>query len=516
MNSFNFSEGFYRIYDIFLTIAFMVLARVGNINRLGDVSPGEWGKLLGIDRIPAVKTMREKADELSHGQNEANLDKWISEHSSTWMEKNEDTIGRLYVDGHVRTYFGKTKLPRRYVSRQHLCLRGMTDYWINDQNGAPFFNVTTPFSKGLIEILQTKIIPKLLEEMPCQKTAYELAENPDIYRFLIIFDREGYSMKLFKDLWEKHRIACQTYNKYPKDAWDENDFIEVEVIHPFDNVEKTKIAEKRVYDKTNDFYCREVRQLTESGHQVSVISTDFISKAEYIYSHMQSRTSQENFFKYARQDYNIDTLNSYEKTNVDETETVVNPVYRQLEKDLNSLRAKLARRTLKRQQLTLKENPTEKERRNFEEREGMLTKEILEFEETITEKKKTRKNTDKYITVKELPEEFEFVQFHGGRKKFIDIIKMIAYRAEVAMSNVIMPILGKYEKDTAKSIIESIFKTPANIIPLYDKNILKVELHYTSSHKKDKIIQSLMNFLNETEMEFPETNLKLFYKFVSK
>ncbi len=204
------------------------------------------------------------------------------------------------------------------------------------------------------------------------------------------------------------------------------------------------------------------------------------------------------------------------KTNVDETETVVNPVYRQLEKDLNSLRAKLARRTLKRQQLTLKENPTEKERRNFEEREGMLTKEILEFEETITEKKKTRKNTDKYITVKELPEEFKFVQFHGGRKKFIDIIKMIAYRAEVAMSNVIMPILGKYEKDTAKSIIESIFKTPANIIPLYDKNILKVELHYTSSHKKDKIIQSLMNFLNETEMEFPETNLKLFYKFVSK
>ncbi len=134
----------------------------------------------------------------------------------------------------------------------------------------------------------------------------------------------------------------------------------------------------------------------------------------------------------------------------------------------------------------------------------------------LPKRKKTRKNTDKYITVKELPEEFKFVQFHGGRKKFIDIIKMIAYRAEVAMSNVIMPILGKYEKDTAKSIIESIFKTPANIIPLYDKNILKVELHYTSSHKKDKIIQSLMNFLNETEMEFPETNLKLFYKFVSK
>lgn len=497
-------------------MAFMVLSRVVNINQLGEVSPGEWGKLLGIDRIPCSKTIRVKSDILSHNSNEENLDKWIVERSTNWMEEAKNIIGRFYLDGHVRTYFGKTKLPRRYVSRQRLCLRGMTDYWVNDEHGTPFFCITTEFSKGLIEMLRNKIIPKLLEEVPNQPSSKELLNNPNIYRFLIIFDREGYSLKLFKTLWNEYRIACQTYNKYPKEKWDDNDFIDVEVTLPFGSVEKTKIADKTIYDKTNDFYYREVRQLTETGHQVSVVSMDFINSAGQIYGFMDSRTSQENYFRYARQDYNIDTLSSYEKAEVDETETVINPKYRQLEKDLNSCRGKLARRVLKRKQLTLKENPTKRERRKYEEKEGLLTKEISDFELTIKEKREQRKQTDKYITVKELPEEFKFVRFHGGRKKFIDIIKMIAYRAETAMANIILPELSRHDKDIAKAVIKAIFKTPANIIPDYRKKQLTVELHYLSTHKKDKIIQKLMEVLNGTEFSFPGTDLRLFYKFVSK
>ena len=69
----------------------------------------------------------------------------------------------------------------------------------------------------------------------------------------------------------------------------------------------------------------------------------------------------------------------------------------------------------------MKGNPTKRERRKYEEKEGLLTKEILDLELTIKEKREQRKETDKYITVKELPEEFKFVRFHGGRKKFIDI-----------------------------------------------------------------------------------------------
>ena len=47
------------------------------------------------------------------------------------MEQTDraQSAGVFYADGHVRLYHGKlTDLPRRYVARERLCLRGTTDY----------------------------------------------------------------------------------------------------------------------------------------------------------------------------------------------------------------------------------------------------------------------------------------------------------------------------------------------------------------------------------------------------
>jgi hypothetical protein len=49
---------------------------------------------------------------------------WSSTLAEEWMAADPETAGTLYIDGHVRVYHGAlTKLPRRYVSRQRLCLR---------------------------------------------------------------------------------------------------------------------------------------------------------------------------------------------------------------------------------------------------------------------------------------------------------------------------------------------------------------------------------------------------------
>ena len=46
-------------------------------------------------------------------------------------------------------------------------------------------------------------------------------------RFLLIFDREGYRPAFFRRMWEKHRIACITYHKFPKEDWPTSEFSEV-------------------------------------------------------------------------------------------------------------------------------------------------------------------------------------------------------------------------------------------------------------------------------------------------
>jgi hypothetical protein len=58
--SFELPPGFYGIESIFLLMGFMALARIKSIEQLRYHAPGEWGKLLGLDRVPEVRTLRQK------------------------------------------------------------------------------------------------------------------------------------------------------------------------------------------------------------------------------------------------------------------------------------------------------------------------------------------------------------------------------------------------------------------------------------------------------------------------
>ena len=165
--------GFYSCLHILLTLGFMALSRIRRPEGLRHVRAGEFGKVLGLDRVPEVRTLRAKITLMARtGDPQA----WMRELAKTWMESDPIEAGYLYIDGHVRVYHGdQAVLPRRYVSRERLCLRGTTDYWINDALGRPFFVVSKAVTAGLADTLLTDIVPQLLLSVPDQPTAEELA-----------------------------------------------------------------------------------------------------------------------------------------------------------------------------------------------------------------------------------------------------------------------------------------------------------------------------------------------------
>ena len=67
---FTLPGGYYSQTHIFMMLAFMALCRIKTIEQLGYTAPGEWGKLIGLDRCPAVKTLRAKVKELTAGDTE--------------------------------------------------------------------------------------------------------------------------------------------------------------------------------------------------------------------------------------------------------------------------------------------------------------------------------------------------------------------------------------------------------------------------------------------------------------
>jgi hypothetical protein len=506
---FSLPKGYYSLVQIFLLLAFMALSRIKTVERLRYSPPGELGKLLGLDRIPEVRTLRKKLALLSQREE---VGQWSGRLSREWMEADPEAAGILYVDGHIRRYHGhKTALPRRYVARERLCLRGTTDYWVNDQIGRPFFVVTTPFTAGLLDTLRNDIVPRLLNDVPDQPSDEQLRANPYLSRFTMVFDREGYSPDFFREMWAL-RIACQTYNKYPKDDWPLGEFTDVCVAMPHGHAVDMQLAERGTR-MPNGLWMREIRKLSESGHQTSVLATDYLREAGEVGAHMFTRWSQENFFKYMIQHFDIDHLIEYQTEPADETRQVVNPAYRKLESGIKSKAATRARRAAAFGQLHLNEPLSEKHVAAYEREKAALREEIEQLDLDLEERKTKRRQTPRHIALGQLPEDQRFAQLAPVRKQLIDTIRMVAYRAETAMALSLRDWLGR--TDDARPLLREIFRTEADLIPDYANGTLTVRLHHLTNAMSDAAARTLAATLNESATRYPGTDLRLIYKLVS-
>jgi hypothetical protein len=300
-------KGYYGLDSILLLLALMALARMESLESLRYKAPGEWGKLLGLDRIPEVRTLRIKMNTLCANGKAA---KWSADLSEGWMQQNPDQAGVLYVDGHTRVYNGaQSQLPRHYVARQKLCLRATVDFWVNAMDGQPFFAINKVVDPGLVKVIEEDIVPRLASDVPNQPNLEQLDADPLLQRFTLVFDREGYSPDLWSRLKAK-RVACLSYNKFPKQDWDVLEFSERSVTLVNGQTTRMQLAERGTC-LNNGLWAREVRKLSVQGHQTSILSTNYKMELIALALHMFARWSQENFFKYAREHYNLDRLAGY-------------------------------------------------------------------------------------------------------------------------------------------------------------------------------------------------------------
>lgn len=504
--------GYYRMSSIFLLLSFMALARLKSVESLRYSAPGEWGKLLGLDRVPEVRTLREKIGLLAVGKKPM---EWSSDLCKEWMKGAPEQCGALYVDGHVRVYHGKKALlPRRYVAREKLCLRGSIDYWVNAMDGQPFFFAHKDVSSGLVNALENDIVPRLLKDVPNQPTEQMLEENPLLSRFTIIFDREGYSPELFLRMKEK-RIACLTYHKFPKDEWRSEEFEEYTVTLPSGAEAKMKLAERGIH-LSKILWLREIRRLTRNGHQTSILSTDYESNATRLAVRMFARWSQENFFKYARENFSLDRLVEYGVEAIPEAENikVVNPNYRQIDQQVRKEQADLNRRLAELGALKAPALVGEKESIDaFQERQAELNELIIQLQERICQLKAQRKTTEKHITLSDLPKEDRFTRCVPRAKHLLDTIKMIAYRAETAMANILREVMSRDED--ARNLLRAIYTTEGDLVPNLGEKTLTVRLHHLANRCSDAAVKHLCKELTATETIFPDTDLRLIYELVS-
>ncbi len=504
---FTLPKGFYPMESVFLLLAYLALGRVPSLEQLRYQAPGEWGKLLGLDRIPEVKTLREKVALLA-GDAERTA-RWSGGLARDWMAGDVQAAGVLLIDGHTRVYHGAlTKLPRRYVSRERLCLRATTDYWVNALDGQPFFCVTKPVDPGLQKTLEHDIVPRLLVDIPGQPDDGILESDPLLHRFTLVFDREGYSPGLFLRLKEQ-RIAILTYHKHQGPDWAEGEFGPRALTHPNGETSTVLLAERGTC-LSNGLWVREVRRLDERGHQTAILSTDYRSDLATAAAAMFARWHQENFFKYMRQHYGLDRLVEHGTSPLPDTTRLVNPAWRALDNQVRRLAGAHARQSAVFAGGILRpgENTPAAAARH-EQKQGAALQALRETQDQLDELKARRRLTPKQIELQDLPDDQRFAKLRGTRKHFIDTIKLIAYRAETSLVQLARETLRR--ADDARSFVRGLMQTTVNLRPDPERRELHVELHGQANPVHDATVAALCAELNATETHYPGTNLRLIY-----
>ena len=478
----------------------MFLCRIKNVEQLKKHSPGELGKLLGLDRIPESGYFRTKMKQITE---QSKCDELHTLLLSSWTKDMPEMF--FYIDGHVRVYHGqKANLPKRFVSREKLCLSGTTEYWVNDQDGLPLMVLTAELNEKLKIAIQ-EVIPIILKEVP-------LPPDPAEPVLTLVFDREAYEPKWFAKLWKNHRIAVITYRKNVRDKWDESLFYNTD-IQCYNTDVTMRICEMGT--QLNGCWFREVRKLSESGHQTAIITTHPTLAVEKTAAKMFVRWTQENFFKYVMENFDFDRMIQYGTESVDQKLSIPNPEYNRLSYMLKKEREKKGRIEARLFKKINKDGQADIQKINaILLKNNDLVQSIDEHNQEIESLLKRRKEVPSRITVQQMPKEQRYNKLKQESKKLKNAIVMIDYRAESALYNILVEFYRDAKKD-GRQILQEIFTSDADMIPDYQNNILRIRLHSLSTPRTNIAANKLCDFLNQTETLFPLTNMRLVYETVA-
>ena len=374
----------------------------------------------------------------------------------------------------------------------------------------PFFVVSQAVDPGLLKVLEEAIVPRLEKDVPGQPSEEALAADPLRHRFTLVFDREGYSPAFIARMKQK-RIACLTYHKHPGEDWPIDEFVLTQTRLPSGEAVTMALAERGTF-LGGEGWVREIRKLTESGHQTAVLSTDYSGDMPHVAVAMFARWSQENFFRYMRQHFSLDSLVDYRTEIIPETTPVVNPAYRTLDGQVRKKIGIRGRKVAEFGAVNLEGDLESHKVETFERRKAELQESIAQLDEEIAVLKAERKATKKHIPFNELPEEARFERL-STQKHFIDTIKMIAYRAETAMAHVLREKMTRH--DDARHLLRAIYNTEIDLLPNTHNKTLTLRLHPLANESADEAVRHLCTELNTTKTLFPGTDLRLIYESVS-
>lgn len=482
---------FYGLRTTLVAYVLLALLRIPRPETLKEYPPGELGRIVGLDRMPEVKTLRRKLARLASLKGSYRLGREVARQR---IAERGKVLGFLYIDGHVRAYHGKRKVPKAYVTRMHLAAPASTDYWVNDQRGDPLFVVTAEANAAMTKML-IPVLSEVRELLGSRRHS------------TVVFDRAGWSPGVFQELLAMD-FDILTYRKGRIRHIAEKRF----------TLHKAKLDGRPVEYLLNDqpvrflkgkLRLRQVTRLTETGHQTPIVTSRWELRAIVVAHRMFERWRQENFFKYLREEYLIDALADYQVEPDDPGRSVPNPARKAAVKEVHAARVHLRklRESYGAAAIDYIHGPTSKDS-GFEIAEEKIRMEIEKATNHIKRLQARRDSFPARITVADAQKGQEMVKLSTERKHLTNVLKMVAYQSESDLVELIRPHYNRVE-DEGRTFIQMALQDTADIEPMNDR--LRIKLAPLSSTHRSRVLESLCVALNKTKTLFPGTQLQMHY-----
>jgi transposase-like protein len=498
-------KGFYGLRAVLLMGVFLALLREPRAEAATRIRPADLGRVLGLDRAPEVKTLRRKLSELAAYGRGALLQAALGRHHAS---ARPDAMGFLYLDGHVRVYTGTRELPKTHIARMRIAGPATEETWVGDGDGDPVMVITAAPSKSLAAEL-ARLLPDLRALI-----------GPD-RACTVVFDRGGYSPAVFTEII----AAGFDVLTYFKGAWapSANEaFTTVDYESPDGTAHTYDLAERLIdlpvpaqpatggqgAKPASTLRLRLIVRRSPGGHQTPILTNRTDLSAAQVAHRMAARWRQENYFKYAREHFALDALDSYADQPDDPTRLVPNPAKARAGDQVSAARAQLA---AAQGGVTDAINDAGIRARQ----PGSGGKATVDPAAALA---LTAANSDldaAKAASRETPSHLPLGQVRPGsrlleteRKLLTHAIRMSAYNTESALARLLRPHYARGD-DEARALLREAFTLSGDLQVTGDT--LHVRLDPASAPRRSNALAALCTELSDTETRYPGTDLTLAY-----
>lgn len=320
-------DGFYGLETMLLDAVLRALAGEPRAEGATRIDPAALGRVLGLDRAPEVKTIRRKIRFLADTGKAGDLLTALAKHhlnpgngdSHDGNGEGGDLAAVLYVDGHVRAYQGGKKIGKVHSTRLKFPTPATEETWVSDAHGSPVLVVMAKPGTALTGELRA-LLPQLRTIIG------------DSRRVLVGFDRGGWSPALFKHM-DEAGFDVLTWRKGTTADIPDNKFTEAAHVDAHGETRTWKAADTAVdlpLAATGEtFRMRQISRIVPARggatRQIHILTTDQGMPAGEVIYRMGSRWRQENYFRYARIHFDLDSHDAYTSTEDDPERSVPNP-----------------------------------------------------------------------------------------------------------------------------------------------------------------------------------------------